>query len=131
MPKRSRESSRRTVETRVPDWVRFGEERHYTAAVDAFALAKVIYYLLTGQNVMASQIGVELEKLEEGARNVPGMMDTLALLEKCIVTLEKDVTIHDGEALRDEIDAILRTASGPKGPWSSHFWPLEPPPTAA
>ena len=99
----------------VPDWVRFGEERHYTAAVDAFALAKVIYYLLTGQNVMASQIGVELEKLEEGSRNVPGMMDTLALLEKCIVTLEKNVTIHDGEALRDEIDAILKSASGPKG----------------
>lgn len=99
----------------VPDWVRFGEERHYTAAVDAFALAKVIYYLLTGQNVMASQIGVELEKLVEGSRNVPGMLDTLALLEKCIVTLEKNVTIHDGEMLRDEIDAILTNASGPKG----------------
>ena len=99
----------------VPDWVRFGEERHYTAAVDAYALAKVIYYLLTGQNVMASQIGVELERLEKDSRNIPGMMDTLALLEKCIVTLEKNVTIHDGEALRDEIDAILANASGPKG----------------
>ena len=44
------------------------------------------------------------------------MMDTLALLEKCIVTLEKNVTIHDGEALRDEIDAILKNASASEGP---------------
>jgi serine/threonine protein kinase len=99
----------------VPDWVRFGDERHYTEAVDTFALAKVIYYLLTGKNVMASQIGVELEALEKGLPRVPGMMDTLALLEKCIVTLEKNVTIHNGEQLRNEIDAILKNASALKG----------------
>ena len=99
----------------APDWVRFGDEPQYTAAVDAFALAKVIYYLLTGQNVMASQIGVELRKLEKAWSGIPGMTDTLALLEKSIVPLEDKVTIHDGEELRDDIDAILKNASGPKG----------------
>ena len=75
-------------------------------------------------------IGVELEKLVEGLRNVPGMLDTLALLEKCIVTLETNVTIHDGEMLRDEIDAILTNASGPKrSTWSFRSWPSEVRPT--
>jgi len=95
----------------VPDWVQFGEERKYTTAVDVFALAKVMYYLLAGENVMASQLYREIETIHGKYPKARGLAATLALLQKCIVDREDKCTIQDGAMLVKEIDTILTVAS--------------------
>ena len=95
----------------VPDWVQFGEERKYTTTVDVFALAKVIYYLLAGSNVMASQLARELDVLRARFPDARGLTPTLALLEKCIVDREDKCTIATGSALAREIENILAAES--------------------
>lgn len=95
----------------VPDWVQFGEERKYTTAVDVFSLAKVMYYLLAGENVMASQLYREVETIREKYPKARGLAATLALLQECIVDREDKCTITDGAALVKEIDNILTVDS--------------------
>jgi serine/threonine protein kinase len=91
----------------VPDWVQFGEERRYTTAVDVFALAKVMYYLLAGENVMASQLYREIEILRTKYSDTRAISPMLTLLEKCIVDREDKTVITDGAGLVKEIDNIL------------------------
>jgi serine/threonine protein kinase len=95
----------------VPDWVQFGEERKYTTSVDVFAIAKVMYYLLAGENVMASQLNHAAEVIRERFSGVRGIAATLALLEKCIVDREDKCTITNGAALVLEIENILAAES--------------------
>ena len=95
----------------VPDWVQFGEERKYSTNVDVFAVAKVIYYLLTGENVMASQLSRAAEVIRDRFSGVRGIAATLALLEKCIVDREEKCSIADGAALECEIENILAAES--------------------
>lgn len=95
----------------VPDWVQFGEERKYTTTVDVFAIAKVMYYLLAGENVMASQLSREAEVIRERFSGVRGIAATLALLEKCIVDREDKCSITSGAALDREIENILAAES--------------------
>jgi serine/threonine protein kinase len=108
----------------VPDWVQFGEERRYTTAVDVFALTKVMYYLLAGENVMASQLYREIETLRTRYADARAIVPMLALLEKCIVDREDKCVVTSGAALLQEIDSIL-TAEAARSPkqmlfsWSS------------
>lgn len=92
----------------VPDWVRFGEEKEYTSEVDVFALAKVIYFLIAGENVMASQAPTALAALRERLHSKPGLEGTLRLLERCIVAHKGDCPIREGQELAAEICNILR-----------------------
>ncbi len=99
----------------VPDWVQFGDERDYGPEVDVFALAKVIYFLLAGNNVMASQFYREGPALAARYPDAQGMHQTLSLLGKCIVTRRDEVTIRDGAMLLREIDDRLAVSASVKG----------------
>lgn len=91
----------------VPDWVQFGQERTYTPAVDVFSLAKVAHYLLDGENVMASQMPDKVRALWRTYAGAPGLGAMLSLLERCIVTHERDLAITDGGRLAREISDIV------------------------
>lgn len=95
----------------VPDWVQFGDERSYGPEVDIFALAKVMYFLLSGDNVMASQMYKEGPALISKYADTPGVGPTVSLLERCIVLRQDGVTVPEGAMLLREIDRLLAAST--------------------
>lgn len=113
----------------VPDWVQFGDEKSYTAVVDVFALAKVAFYLLSGRNVMASQVSRDFAPLIERAASIKGLEMTLELLQACIVTEEEGCTVPNADAFADRIDDVLARHTSPRH--DELLWSFKAPPSAS
>jgi serine/threonine protein kinase len=91
----------------VPDWVRFGDLASYTSVVDVFMLARVAYFLISGEKVMSSQFDDAVDRLRQRFPDERGLGATLSLLRRCIVNKERDCAIPNGGAFADEIDQLL------------------------
>jgi len=91
----------------IPDWVRFRNPNEFTAKVDVFMLAKVIYFMITGENVLSTQLVDEdkdLAKLFSGAKGIALVND---LLKNCIVGREIDCKVENAEKLSKRIDGLI------------------------
>ena len=91
----------------IPDWVRFREAEDFKFKVDVFMLAKVIYYMMSGENVLDSQINdvdKDLTRLYSGVKGVELIHD---LLKKCITGREDDCQVADAGALLKGIDDLI------------------------
>ena len=99
----------------VPDWVRFDSLAAYTPIVDVFMLARVVYFLISGEKVMASQVDKALASLSTKYPTSRGLNATFSLLRKCLVLNEEDCGVRDGATLTREIDQVLASeAIGPQ-----------------
>jgi serine/threonine protein kinase len=96
----------------IPEWVRHRSPEDFSAKVDVYMLAKVLYYMLANKNVLPSQLDDKDCDLRELFPNVEGIDSVYDLLAACIVSKEASCQPNDAAQFLERIeDSITKLRS--------------------
>jgi serine/threonine protein kinase len=96
-----------------PDWVARRAADRYTASVDVFMVARVIYALVLGENPPASQIRAQPDcDLRRVFPNVEGIDLLQTFVERHVTLREEECASHNATELLARIDELIRAMEG-------------------
>jgi serine/threonine protein kinase len=97
-----------------PDWVAARRLDEYRPTVDIYMLAKLIYYMISGRKVPASQLeedDCDLRRVFPAVRNI-GKVQSFLLGH--VVTRERDIQSSTAETFASKMDALIGELERPR-----------------
>ncbi len=96
-----------------PDWVATLRPDSWGPDVDIFGLAKVIYFMISGKRVPASQLDADGCDVRGLYKDVPGIDRVHDFLSAHVVTKKRDLQSQTAEAFASAIDALITDLERP------------------
>lgn len=90
----------------IPDWILADPKADWTPKDDVFQLGKILYFLVAGRNVPASQLNEDRYDLTKVYPGADGIDDVWELIRDCVSTSESAVKYQDAGELSRQIASI-------------------------